>query len=68
MLLDRDGKVLDAGFASGQAVSIQKALNEVRQWTFEPARFGNVKVPWYLDVEVPLDSAAETTETTQGGL
>lgn len=66
VLVGADGKVMDSAPLGGPPGPALQAENRVRHWRFRPARWGNMPVPWYLDVAVPFDdppsqqSAAKT--------
>lgn len=55
VLVGDAGEALDstplAGFVSGY----EAARKQLEQWRFLPARWGNLVVPWYLDVDVPVE-------------
>ncbi len=55
VLLDKTGKVVD-GRIVGTAIGNQSAILErITQWKFRPAKFGTIPVPWYLEIDVPLE-------------
>lgn len=54
VLVDSEGRPLDAQLVSGSASEVREAEAEVATWTFRPARWGALAVPWYLDVDVPV--------------
>jgi TonB family protein len=54
LLLDDQGQVIDSE-SPPVALSDQDAARKALQgWTFRPARWGNLPVPWYLEVDVPI--------------
>ena len=56
VLLDKTGKIMD-GRIVGTAIGNQSAILErMAQWKFKPAKFGTLPVPWYLEVDVPLEA------------
>lgn len=57
VLVSEDGHAVDSMLVSGPAEMFEPAQQSVAQWKFEPARWGNLAVPWYLDVDVPVGSA-----------
>lgn len=58
VLVSDDGRAMDSTLVSGSTSLLESAQESVAQWKFEPARWGNLNVPWYLDVDVPVGSAA----------
>ena len=62
VLLDKGGRAVDASVLSGALQYRAEALEEINLWTFKPAYFGNLAVPWYLEVEVPLPMESELPE------
>jgi len=68
VLLDDEGQVIDTQPLRGPASQFEDAKKTVEQWTFNPARWGTMSVPWYLDVDVPVaDSTACSTAADPGG-
>jgi TonB family protein len=66
VLVDRNGKVLDAMGAGGTG-RIEAARDVVRGWQFLPARWGTLNVPWYVEVEVPVEGNPDNTEAERAG-
>ena len=62
VLVSEEGQVIDSEFISGSRNSFDAARKSVGTWTFRPARWGTLPVPWCLDVDVPVVSG-----TAQGG-
>jgi len=56
VLVGDDGLALDSSLVSGPVALFESARDRVRQWRFQPARWGNLPVPWYLDLDVPVGS------------
>jgi TonB family protein len=54
ILVDSEGRALDTQLISGNVSNIREAEQEVSHWTFRPARWGALAVPWYLEVDVPV--------------
>ncbi len=54
VLIDKKGRVVDSTLLSGTAAQFEAAKKIVTRWKFQPARWGNLNVPWYSDVDVPL--------------
>jgi len=68
VLLDDKGQVIDTQPLKGSAPQLEEAMKAVEQWTFNPARWGTMTVPWYLEVDVPVpDSTACTIAADPGG-
>lgn len=57
VLVSDEGRVMDSTLVSGSSSLLESAQENVAQWRFEPARWGNLAVPWYLDVNVPVGAA-----------
>lgn len=57
LLLNDQGQVIDSD-PSLEAVSDFTPAQKILQgWTFRPARWGSLPIPWYLDVDVPVSEA-----------
>lgn len=63
VLVSADGSVLDLAPVDGANGSVREAEKDVRRWKFRPAHWGNLAVPWYMDVAVPLDDPGHEDET-----
>jgi len=63
ILVSEEGLVLDAQPLLPSANHLREARRIVASWSFRPAYWGAMAVPWYLDVEVPV----ETWPAAQGG-
>jgi TonB family protein len=57
VLVGDNGRALDATPLSGRADEFALACRQLDTWKFRPARWGNLDVPWYLDVNVKVDGA-----------
>jgi TonB family protein len=57
VLVSAEGKVIDSEILKGIPSLFEGARKIVKRWSFQPARWGTLTVPWYLDVDVPLDNA-----------
>jgi len=62
LLVNAEGKVIDSGILKGIPSLFERAKKSIEQWSFRPARWGTLSVPWYLDVDVPVEDPA-----SQGG-
>jgi TonB family protein len=56
LLVSSEGKVIDSQFQGGCEPCVAEARRIAAHWTFRPARWGALPVPWYLEVEVPVGS------------
>jgi TonB family protein len=54
VLVGDDGQAIDSSLLSGPIASFESAQHTLAQWRFQPARWGNLTVPWYLDLDVPV--------------
>jgi TonB family protein len=55
VLLSDAGEIMDSGPVKGPSSAFEEeARRAVEQWTFQPARWGTLSVPWYLEVDVPV--------------
>jgi TonB family protein len=59
ILVNDDGQVIDWEPVGGVAANFLAAEKQVAGWNFRPARWGNHSVPWYLDVDVPVDRSPQ---------
>ena len=59
VLLSEAGKVEDAGIVSGEAGHLPSAVLCAKRRRFKPAYFGTIAVPWYFELEIPLDEVRE---------
>jgi hypothetical protein len=55
VLVNDLGHAIDATPLTGRPSLFPAARQRIEGWEFRPARWGNFKVPWYLDVTVPID-------------
>lgn len=56
ILVGDSGKAMDSQPMGGQAAYFRAARKLIETWTFQPARWGALFVPWYLEVDVPVES------------
>jgi len=59
VLVGEDGRAIDTTLLSGPPAMLPSAEISVSQWQFRPARWGNLTVPWYLDVDVPVEGSGQ---------
>jgi len=55
VLVNDRGHAIDATPLTGRPSLFRAARQRIERWEFRPARWGNFKVPWYLDVTVPME-------------
>jgi TonB family protein len=58
VLVDEDGQVIDVSPIEGFPSNYSAAMKMAEHFRFEPARWGSLTVPWYLEVECPEESTA----------
>lgn len=58
VLVNKKGRVVDSTPLSGTPAQFEAAKKMVARWKFEPAHWGNLSVPWYADVDVPVRSTS----------
>jgi hypothetical protein len=63
VLVNEEGKVIDSAITKGIASDFEAVMKTIKKWTFRPARWGALAVPWYLEVEVPLHRATMHADT-----
>jgi TonB family protein len=63
LLVGAEGKVLDSEILKGIPSQFEAARKSIERWSFRPARWGALSVPWYLDVDVPVGHAAAQAST-----
>ncbi len=56
LLVDTEGKVVDSEILKGIPTQIERARRSIERWSFRPARWGALAVPWYFDVDVPVSN------------
>jgi len=55
VLVSEGGKALDVDPAPAFPAKFEGMRQHFAAWTFQPARFGSLAVPWYLEVQVPSE-------------
>jgi len=55
VLVSSEGQAVDARPVADNTPLLEEARQVVRTWTFRPARWGALAVPWYLEVDVPVE-------------
>jgi TonB family protein len=68
VLVGPEGDAVDSLLLDGGTQLLGKARRIVDGWRFQPARWGTLPVPWYLDVDVPVETwpAAQSAADTAG--
>jgi TonB family protein len=56
VLVGDTGEAIDTRPLSGRSAYFAAARKLVSCWTFKPALWGSLAVPWYLDVDVPIEA------------
>lgn len=67
VLVSDDGRAMDSMLVSGSSSLLESAQESVAKWRFEPARWGNLAVPWYLDVDVPVGPVYSSQASAAAG-
>ena len=57
LLVSAEGQVIDSEILKGIPSLVEKATRVITRWSFRPAKWGTLAVPWYLEVDVPVDHA-----------
>ncbi|MGH9353860.1 MAG: TonB family protein [Terriglobia bacterium] len=65
VLVNDKGRVVDSTPLSGNPAQFEQARRSVMQWKFKPARWGNLSVPWYAELEVPVGAAPQPSQAGQ---
>jgi len=62
VLVSAEGSAMDSQLIQGPSSLFGTARKSLESWTFQPAHWGNHAVPWYIDVDVPVerDPAAQS--------
>ncbi len=58
LLLSDNGQVIDSEPVKGGVAEFESAKHTLESWTFQPAHWGTLSVPWYLEVDVPVSSSS----------
>jgi TonB family protein len=67
VLVSEEGKALDVDPAPGFPSKFEDLRGQFAHWTFQPARFGSLAVPWYLEVEIPAQNGHAANGAHGGG-
>ena len=63
LLVNAEGKVIDSAILKGIPSLFEGARKSIEGWSFRPARWGALSVPWYLEVDVPVYNAPSQAGT-----
>lgn len=63
VLVNDDGQVLDVNPVVGFPYQYDEALKLVEHCQFRPAHWGPLAVPWYLDIDVPVEDQPAIKES-----
>jgi TonB family protein len=63
LLVNAEGKVIDSAIVRGVPSLVEGARKAIERWSFRPARWGALSVPWYLEVDVPVYNAPSQAGT-----
>jgi len=64
LLVSDKGKVMDSEFLKGIPSLFERAMKIIKRWSFRPARWGTLTVPWYLEVDVAVDNTSAHVGTS----
>jgi len=68
LLVGAEGSILDSAPLIGNTPFVEEARDSVSRWKLRPAYWGALPVPWYLDVDVPVQGwRATRTAADPGG-
>ena len=56
VLVGSEGQAEDSQAVQPSSLHLAEARRVVANWTFRPAHWGAIAVPWYVEVDVPLPS------------
>jgi TonB family protein len=68
LLLNDQGQVIDSESSPVAASDLETARKSLQGWTFRPAHWGNLPIPWYLDVDVPISGPSADRAAADPGL
>jgi TonB family protein len=58
LLLDDEGHVIDLEPLPESTVDLSRVKRMLGGWAFRPAHWGNLAIPWYIDVDIPMVESA----------
>ncbi len=53
LLLDDEGHIIDLEPLSDSTIDLDRVERILGRWSFQPAHWGNLAIPWYIEVEIP---------------
>lgn len=68
LLLNDQGQVIDSESPPGTASDLEAARKTLQGWTFRPAHWGSLPIPWYLEVDVPIGEPSAERAAADPGL
>jgi TonB family protein len=68
LLLDDQGHVIDSDSPPGTASDTEAVRKSLQGWSFRPAHWGTLPIPWYLDVDVPINEPSNERAAADPGL
>jgi TonB family protein len=68
LLLNDQGQVIDSESSPVTASDLEAARKTLQGWTFRPAHWGSLPIPWYLDVDVPISEPPKGQPAADPGL
>jgi len=60
ILVGPDGRAIDSTGLDELGEGLEEARRVIANWTFDPAKWGAIAVPWYLEMDVPVGTGAST--------
>ena len=60
ILVGPDGRAIDSTPLDGHGERLEEARRVIASWTFNPAMWGAIAVPWYLEMDVPVGPGVST--------
>lgn len=68
LLLNDQGQVIDSESPPVTASDLEAARKTLQGWTFRPAHWGTLPIPWYLGVDVPISEPSGGRPAADPGL
>lgn len=59
VLVNESGDVMDVSTLKAETADVAPTIQSVRGKVFEPAHWGTLAVPWYLEISVPVEPPAQ---------
>lgn len=64
ILVGPDGRAIDSVPLEERGEDLQEARRVIASWTFNPALWGAIPVPWYIEVDVPIGAGPTARSTS----